>query len=72
LLQIPCLSAKRIDAAVNIMSVIKGKDMTIYSVAAESPRIHAIVNKEGACQLGYHVNLILQQYKKYRKKNHFH
>jgi hypothetical protein len=42
------LSAKRIDAAVNIMSIIKGKDMTIYSIAAESPRIHAIVNKEGA------------------------
>jgi len=42
------LSAKRIDAAVNIMSIIKGKDMTIYSVFAESPRIHAIVNKEGA------------------------
>jgi len=42
------LSAKRIDAAVNIMSIIRGKDMTIYSIAAESPRIHAIVNREGA------------------------
>ncbi|MGG9963600.1 AsmA-like C-terminal region-containing protein [Ferruginibacter sp. SUN106] len=42
------LSAERIDAAVNIMSIIKGKNMTIYSVFAESPRIHAIVNKEGA------------------------
>ncbi|MGC4099830.1 hypothetical protein [Ferruginibacter sp.] len=42
------LSAKRIDAAVNIMSVIKGKDMTIYSVTASAPRIHAIVNKDGA------------------------
>lgn len=41
------LSAARIDAAVNIMSIIKGKDMTIYSVFAESPRIHAIVNKAG-------------------------
>lgn len=41
------LSAKRIDAAVNIMSIIKGKDMTIYSVFAESPRVHAIVNKTG-------------------------
>ena len=40
------LSAERIDAAVNIMSVIKGKDMTIYSVTVESPRIHAIVNKD--------------------------
>ena len=41
------LSAERIDAAVNIMSIIKGKNMTIYSVFAESPRIHAIVNKAG-------------------------
>ncbi|GAB2815393.1 hypothetical protein [Ferruginibacter profundus] len=41
------LSAERIDAAVNIMSIIKGKNMTIYSVFAESPRIHAIVNKDG-------------------------
>ncbi|MEO6356085.1 MAG: AsmA family protein, partial [Ferruginibacter sp.] len=40
------VSAKRIDAALNIMSVIKGKDMTIYSVSVESPRIHAIVNKD--------------------------
>jgi hypothetical protein len=40
------ISAERIDAALNIMSVIKGKDMTIYSVTAESPRIHAIVNKD--------------------------
>jgi hypothetical protein len=41
------LSAERIDAAVNIMSIIKGKDMTIYSVYAKRPRVHAIVNKEG-------------------------
>ncbi len=40
------LSAKRIDAALNIMSVIKGKDITIYSIIVESPRIHAIVNKD--------------------------
>jgi len=40
------LYARRIDAAVNIMSVIKGKDMTIYSVNVESPRVHAIVNKD--------------------------
>ncbi len=42
------VAAKRIDAAVNIMSMIKGKDMTIYSVTVESPRIHAIVNKDSA------------------------
>lgn len=41
------ISAKRIDAAVNIMSVIKGKDMTIYSVLVDQPRIHAKVTKEG-------------------------
>ena len=40
------VAAKRIDAALNIMSVISGKDMTIYSVYIESPRIHAIVNKD--------------------------
>lgn len=40
------IAAKRIDAALNIMSVIKGKDMIIYSVFVESPRIHAIVNKD--------------------------
>ena len=40
------VSTKRIDAAVNIMSVIKGQDMTIYSIFLESPRIHAIVTKD--------------------------
>ena len=41
------VSAKRLDAALNIMSIIRGKDMTIFSVFAESPRIHSIVNKQG-------------------------
>lgn len=41
------IAAKKIDAAVNIMSVIKGKDMTIYSVFVDEPRIHVLVNKEG-------------------------
>ncbi|MDN3659480.1 AsmA-like C-terminal region-containing protein [Ferruginibacter paludis] len=40
------VSAQRIDAALNIMSVVQGKDMTIYSVFVESPRVHAIVNKD--------------------------
>jgi hypothetical protein len=39
-------SAKRIDAALDIMSVIKQKDMAIYDVTVQSPRIHAIVNKD--------------------------
>lgn len=41
------LFAKRLDAAVDIMSFIRGKDMSIYSVSLESPRINALVNKEG-------------------------
>ncbi|MBI3882885.1 MAG: AsmA family protein, partial [Sphingobacteriales bacterium] len=41
------LSAHNIDVAINLMSIIKGKEMTIYSVMIESPRIHAIVTKEG-------------------------
>ncbi len=40
------ISANRIDAALNVMSVIKGSDMTIYSINVESPRIHAIVSKD--------------------------
>ncbi len=40
------LSSERMDAAVDIMSVVKGNNMTIYDVALESPRIHAIVNKD--------------------------
>ncbi|MBC7849264.1 MAG: hypothetical protein H7Y31_05990 [Chitinophagaceae bacterium] len=42
------LSANRIDAAVNIMSVIRGKDMNIYSVEVKSPRIHALVAEDGS------------------------
>lgn len=41
------MTTKRLDASVNIMSIIRGKDMTIYSLIAESPRVHAVVNKEG-------------------------
>lgn len=41
------LSAKRLDAAVDIMSFIRGKDMSIYSVSLDAPRIHALVNKDG-------------------------
>lgn len=41
------LSAKRLDAAVNIMSFIRGKDMNIYSIYLNNPRIHALVNKDG-------------------------
>jgi uncharacterized protein involved in outer membrane biogenesis len=41
------LSAAALDASVNIISAIKGKDMKIYGVYLQSPRIHALVNKEG-------------------------
>lgn len=41
------LSAKRLDAAVDIMSFIRGKDMNIYSIFVNSPRIHALVTKDG-------------------------
>lgn len=41
------LQAERLDAAVDIMSFIRGKNMNIYSIYIESPRINAIVTKEG-------------------------
>ncbi len=40
-------AAKNIDVAVNIMSVIKGGEYKVYSIAVTEPRIHAIVTKEG-------------------------
>ena len=41
------LSAKRLDAAVDIMSFIRGKNMSIYNLSLDAPRIHALVNKQG-------------------------
>ena len=41
------LSAKRLDAVVDIMSFFRGKNMNIYNIYLESPRINAIVTKEG-------------------------
>ncbi|MEI9946599.1 MAG: AsmA-like C-terminal region-containing protein [Chitinophagaceae bacterium] len=41
------LSAKTFDASVNLISAIKGKDIKVYAVYLQSPRIHALVNKEG-------------------------
>ncbi len=40
-------SVQRLDAALNIMSVVSGDKISIYSVTAESPRVHAIISKEG-------------------------
>lgn len=41
------LSAKRIDASVDLWSAIRGNDMKIYGVYLQSPRIHALINKAG-------------------------
>jgi len=41
------LSVKTLDASADLISVIKGKNINIYGVYLESPRIHALVNKEG-------------------------
>ncbi len=41
------ISAKTLDASVNLISAIKGKDIKVYGIYLESPRIHALVNKDG-------------------------
>src|SRR5882757_1201816 len=41
------ISTKTLDASVNLFSVIKGKDINVYGVFLESPRIHALVHKDG-------------------------
>jgi hypothetical protein len=41
------ISAKTLEASVNLISAIKGKDIKVYGVFLESPRIHALMNKEG-------------------------
>ncbi len=41
------LFAKRLDATVDIMSFIRGDNMSVYSVFLDAPRINALVNKEG-------------------------
>ena len=41
------LSAVRMDASVNLMGLFSGKNMKVYGVYLESPRIHALVNKKG-------------------------
>lgn len=41
------LSVKKIDLALNLMSVIKGGQMDIYNVSVIAPRIHAVVHKNG-------------------------
>jgi hypothetical protein len=41
------LSTRSFDASVNLMSVIKGDNIKVSGIYLESPRIHALVNKEG-------------------------
>ncbi len=41
------LASKILDASVNIISVIKGENINVSGVFLESPRIRALVNKEG-------------------------
>jgi len=41
------LSAKTLDASVNLISAIRGKNIKVYGVYVQSPRIHALINKEG-------------------------
>lgn len=41
------ISTREADVALNLWSVIRGKEMNIYSVNINTPRIHALVNKEG-------------------------
>ena len=41
------IAAKTLDVSVNLISAIKGKDIRVYGVFLESPRIHALMNKDG-------------------------
>lgn len=41
------LSAASFDASLNLVSAIRGKEMKVYGVYLNSPRIRALVNKEG-------------------------
>lgn len=41
------VSAANIDVSANLISVIKGKDIKVSGIYLESPRIHALVNKDG-------------------------
>ena len=41
------VSAREIDVAVNLFSVISGDEMKVYAVNVNEPRVHALVNKDG-------------------------
>ncbi|PUZ30279.1 AsmA family protein [Chitinophaga costaii] len=41
------LSVKKIDVALDLMSVIRGSKMDIYNISLETPRIHTIIDSTG-------------------------
>lgn len=41
------LQAKRIDIALNLLSLFKGTDYTIYKIDVDAPRVRALVTKDG-------------------------
>ena len=41
------IATKKLNASVNLLSVFSGNDIKIYGIYLESPRIHALVNKDG-------------------------
>jgi len=41
------LAAKKVDASVGLFNVLKGKDIKLYGLFFDSPRIHALMNADG-------------------------
>lgn len=41
------LSTRKVNIALNLISVIRGTDMEVHSFMLDAPRVHAIVNKDG-------------------------
>ncbi|MEO5948377.1 MAG: AsmA family protein, partial [Chitinophagaceae bacterium] len=41
------LTAKKVDASAGLFNVLKGKDIKLYGLFFESPRIHALMNADG-------------------------
>lgn len=41
------LSTRKINVALNLISVIRGTDMEVHSFTLDAPRVHAIVDKDG-------------------------
>ncbi|MBP6478502.1 MAG: AsmA family protein, partial [Chitinophagaceae bacterium] len=41
------LAAKKVDASAGLFNVLKGKDIKLYGLFFDSPRIHALMNADG-------------------------